>query len=306
MSGPDEKYCKHCKKSVKTSLNCEICDSAFHPSCARQAKVAYQLDNKQESVNCCVVNMDEKKLKSVFRDLLTEFLGPFKKGIDKEFAELKKSSQQLTDCVKEQKNSIEATLLEIKQLRDDNTELKKQIDAVKSRMSSYESDVTTLMGPCQNIDSLAYEIGERSKRSRNLMIYNIPQSDSSVLKERIDSDEKHVAGLLTTLGLSEEKHSILKMVRVGKMTDQKVRPLKLVCSSTDAVMKILRNSKKLQSSNIKISRDLTKQQQGTHKKVRAEYNDRKAKGEDVVLKYSNGMPVIEVSGRPTKGKQKNM
>ena len=35
-----EKWCKHCKKTVKNSLDCEICASSFHKSCAFQAKVA--------------------------------------------------------------------------------------------------------------------------------------------------------------------------------------------------------------------------------------------------------------------------
>ncbi|CAG9769151.1 unnamed protein product [Ceutorhynchus assimilis] len=115
-------------------------------------------------------------------------------------------------------------------------------------MSSYERDVTSI-GSGQDIDSLAYKISERSKRPSNVMMYNVPHSNSSNLQERIDNDEKHVANVLTTLGLSEVKQNVLKTVHVCQITEQKVRPLKVVFTSPEVV---------------------TKQQQEIHKKVQTE------------------------------------
>lgn len=94
-----EKYCKHCKKIVKTSLDCEICNSSFHRSCAFQAKVA----DKNEKVICCkqtkqsevtaqasssrgsstpiMDKIDEKTLKSVIKNTLVELINPYLKRI---------------------------------------------------------------------------------------------------------------------------------------------------------------------------------------------------------------------------------
>lgn len=33
-----EKFCKHCKKIVVTSLDCENCGICYHPSCRQQKK----------------------------------------------------------------------------------------------------------------------------------------------------------------------------------------------------------------------------------------------------------------------------
>lgn len=42
--------CKHCKKKVVSALDCVICNSSFHPSCAYQARVV----DKSEKVVCCL------------------------------------------------------------------------------------------------------------------------------------------------------------------------------------------------------------------------------------------------------------
>lgn len=291
----DDKICKHCKKGVKTSLDCEYCCSAFHPSCARQAKATYLQENQRESVNCCQPtmgnNLDERKIRSIFKDLLTEFLGPFKKGIEEDMAEIKKSSQTVAECVKEQKKAIQNIATDVKQLRDDNTALKTEIEALKLRMSTYETNVKT---PIQDFENLTSEVNERARRASNIIIFNIPQSKSAVLQERIDNDRDHVQNLLSTLGLAEENHKILKVLRIGRLADDKIRPLKVVFTCPDVVYGILRNCNKLNSTKIRISKDLTKLQQETYKKIRDEYHDRLKKGESVALKYRGGFPVIEM------------
>ena len=72
MSSNERKPCKHCKKIVVSPLDCSFCETSFHPSGAYQAKTVYKLNNQEEIVCCCRAMMDEKRIRTIFRDLLTE------------------------------------------------------------------------------------------------------------------------------------------------------------------------------------------------------------------------------------------
>ena len=151
----------------------------------------------------------------------------------------------------------------------------------------------------QDQETILYEIDEWYKRANNIMVFNVPESSSALLNERIDHDKKQVVDLFAKLDMHQDNDRILKVIRVGKSGDaaNKSRPIKIVCNGSDVVMKALKNSSKLrsngqQSSSITISKDLTKQQQDLNKKVRQECKDRKAKGENVYIKYKNGVPFV--------------
>ncbi|KAG5893708.1 hypothetical protein JTB14_017815 [Gonioctena quinquepunctata] len=58
--------------------------------------------------------MDERKIKANFKGLLTKFLNPFKKNIEKEFSELKKSTQHISNLVDEQRTNLELQQLRVK------------------------------------------------------------------------------------------------------------------------------------------------------------------------------------------------
>lgn len=95
-----DKICKYCKKNVNSSLDCVICDTGFHPSCAKQAKVI----NNKNKVNCCgkprdksevrenkaekVCEMDEDKIIEIIKGTLELILDPFKRSLKEELRNL--------------------------------------------------------------------------------------------------------------------------------------------------------------------------------------------------------------------------
>lgn len=48
--------CKRCKAKVVNGLNCVLCDSHFHPSCAKLFSHIIFLDNNM--IQCCMSNND--------------------------------------------------------------------------------------------------------------------------------------------------------------------------------------------------------------------------------------------------------
>lgn len=149
-------YCKHCKKTVKSALDCERCNSSFHPSCAHQARVA----DKNNKVICCDQNqksevgpgggpvsstkvvqsaaeMDDKQLKSI-RKIMDEIMNPFKTQMEKGMLEIKKSVQYMSDAFEEQKRVCQEALREVGVIKKENGELKQRVHLLETRLDVME------------------------------------------------------------------------------------------------------------------------------------------------------------------------
>ncbi|KAG5884084.1 hypothetical protein JTB14_027767 [Gonioctena quinquepunctata] len=178
------KICKHCRKSVKFSIECEFCETDYHPSCARQAKVVCQRDNKESESD---PKIDERKIKSIFKKLITEFLNPFQKNIEKEFSELKKSTQHISNSVAEQKTNLDKAVCELQQLRVENGKLNKKIEEIEVKIAALETQSTEnerirIVNQAEATNSSLFqteeaisEWEERKKHSKNI-ITNISES----------------------------------------------------------------------------------------------------------------------------------
>lgn len=145
-----EEYCKYCKKKVASAVNCEYCDSSFHPSCAIQSKAQV----KGGKVNCCVSreksevnktksaensdNMDERKIKSIFKELLNSAFNPFKKKMEEDMENLTRSVQYMSDAFEQQKKATEDLVKEVKALRKENASLKLRLDSLENKLNFQE------------------------------------------------------------------------------------------------------------------------------------------------------------------------
>lgn len=86
----------------------------------------------------------------------------------------------------------------------------------------------------------------------------------------------------------------IKAVRLGRRNDGKVRAVKVSLNSREDALKIIRNKIKLRNSkyNIIIALDQTIMQQNYYKKIKAELDERTNQGENLKIKYFNGVPQI--------------
>lgn len=274
-SNPPElskKTCIHCKKKVATSLDCIKCGSSYHPSCAAQAKVL----NPENKVCCCLKskksvvseqensskdnNMDEKRIKNVLKDLLNEHLTPFKKTVQSDLVEIKKSLQFVSDGFDEQKETINKLLDEIKSLRNQNQKLEKRVQELEDRVN----------------------FSEQQEKEKNLIISGIPKQTDS----QTDEPKKVVKKVLSAIQAGVNEDEILETYYVSKRENA---PIVIKFKNKVSKQKVQIRIKQLkgikvnecglvgENKNIYFNDDLTKKNQYLFKIAREHKQNHKCK-----------------------------
>lgn len=148
-----------------------------------------------------------------------------------------------------------------------------------------------------NSEIIISEIAERQKREKYIIIYNLNETPIGTVAEKKATDISNVKNLLNKVTPDASFDSI-KVFRVGKSHNDKPAPVKVIFTSREEVVNILKHKKILKETNDKriISTDLTKMQQEYLKTIKAELYNRKQNGEvNIYIKYINGIPTITQS-----------
>lgn len=172
-------------------------------------------------------------------------------------------------------------LRKVTQLEEEVKDLKGELEQLKSGSGS------------QHHEEVFGEVSDRLLRMDNFMVYNVPESSSDHLQQRISDDNAAVLSLLEKLELGVTENLVLKTVRVGVKRGSNPRPLKVVTSSKHVVTQVLRARRKLQGTPFRVDADLTKFQQRLHKEKYEELKQRRADGEtNLMIQTVNGAPKI--------------
>ncbi|KAJ8671786.1 hypothetical protein QAD02_003045 [Eretmocerus hayati] len=176
------------------------------------------------------------------------------------------------------------------------TELSKKIDDVGARMGILErnqEDVQNRLSILENahkgetyeVNKLLYrEVEDRLTRKKNVMIYNIPENDSK------DYLKNYLMDLLQEAPFDPQS---VRYFRMGKKTNDKSRPVKLVLNDSEDAMWVLIHQKEFCKDDVYCGNDKTPQQQEYLASLKAELNERKKKGETkLMIKYLKGTPTI--------------
>lgn len=133
-------------------------------------------------------------------------------------------------------------------------------------------------------DEVIAEIQERNKRSRNVIMFNLPELG--------DDDLNSVREVVTAV--TNENLNIEKIVRFGKKNKNGIRAIKVTFSRTEEADRVIRARKNnIKDKKIFIQIDMTQRQRECSEKLRAEIVMRREKGErDIMLKYIQGVPRI--------------
>lgn len=138
-------------------------------------------------------------------------------------------------------------------------------------------------------DNLFEELNERERRRSNLMIFNVPESQSADVKVRVESDLQAVKQIMNVLGVTVEIRGVIRIGRRGGTP----RPLKLLLSTRDDVLGCLRNRNRLEGTTYQIGSDLTQKQRLHMKGLKTELKRRVDSGErDLTIRYTDGVPKI--------------
>lgn len=222
-----DKTCKCCNKKVVNAVCCVNCRSAFHPSCAQQAKFV----SGEDKVICCKQpaksevgdKFDPKTMENLIENLLKKHLSTLKMELQSiyhtELTELKQSVQYMSDVFEDMKMKNTNTLRELQTVKSENEMLKKRID-----------DMETLVNK-----------REQTERKNNIIISGIgrqPGNDKDIvrkmgdaLKVKVDDDmidccyrikNNDNAPLLVKFRHTQIKQDLLRKIREmkGLKTDE--------------------------------------------------------------------------------------
>ncbi|KAK5644971.1 hypothetical protein RI129_006271 [Pyrocoelia pectoralis] len=133
-------------------------------------------------------------------------------------------------------------------------------------------------------EELINEITERQRRASNVIIFNVKESDddTNVINEIVNT----VGGIDTTK---------LRFFRLGKPTQNKNRPVKILFNGELDAKNVLRNKPKILNKfrDYRIASDQTPSQRNYINELRRTLLSRQEKGEtNITIKYIHGIPKI--------------
>jgi len=164
-----------------------------------------------------------------------------------------------------------------------NNSLRNQIndtsELINSAPTSVESPTTTAL-------SIADELADRERRKCNVIVYNLSESNN-LSNDKAQFVELCKSAFDITIGIT-------KVIRLGRKTDNKSRPLLVSMEDAAHIANILSRAPSLrrhaQYKNIYIAPDMTKFQREKRRKLVDELRSRKANGETNLI-ISNGVIV---------------
>lgn len=173
-------------------------------------------------------------------------------------------------------------------LRAENESLRNELTAAK------ESG-----GSNSDIHSVVSEVHERQIRASNVIIRGVQESGKSTSRERVQDDMSAVEKLLAAVGTG---FVIRKIFRLGKYGVDRIRPIKIVLSSSEEALSILKARNKINVPGVVVHHDETKIQREFYFAVKKKLDELVAAGEDKIIRYVNNLPTI--IDRPKHQKKK--
>ena len=130
---------------------------------------------------------------------------------------------------------------------------------VNTHFERVSKDVSTVQSILEDTHKKANEERDRDSRSRNIIIYRVPESDTK--EERAQDDKKFCLELLNNVLEVEAQESEFKFFRLGKK-EQNNRPLMVQCREKTLKNRVMESLHKLRTAelkfkNISVTHDLT-------------------------------------------------
>lgn len=298
--------CPICVKTVLDSedgVNCDgPCQRWFHKTCLNMSKTEYQRISSNTNVKwyCsrtdCVDNSGQPL--NILTSQMTSVLNKLDDLLGK-VGKIDEISRDVTD-IKTEMCTIKAGL----------SALEPRVTMVEDRVASVVETVKVIKSEVgsSNIEAAIAEMNERTRRSKNVMVFNLTESSDRDANNRkrhdLDLINKLFSPLLPTLMINKTK-----AFRVGKKSPGKFRPLKVVLENASDVSTVISSFSTESAamvdpsfSSVKVSRDKTPREISHLSSLRSELEERSAGGEiDLTIKYINNVPQIVKNQKNVQG-----
>ena len=202
------------------------------------------------------------------------------------------------------KSLIESSTTEILSIvKTENEKLKSMIKIFNNRVDEVERKTNLLESKCKDLEEkcirlekmcqqkdtsdqeLIEEAMERQRRRKFLIISGLPEQQKGNIEERIKGDTAKVTELAATLGV--EDLNLTEVTRIGRISHDRPRLLRIKCCSFDEKLSLLKAAKDLRKHDayggVYINPDLTRLQRVKNKELRTELRQRREAGEEVII-----------------------
>ena len=256
----DESKCRSCMKTVSENDNavfCEICNFWFHCRCQKitdemyAALCQYNSELHWFCSNCNAgagkILMSISKLHTKVEKLEDE-MERIKSELHKELLQSVKSIRDDLGKVADRDGNCEKKVDDNKQELSSNfgskfNEFENKLHncekndlvpqwsdivskEVNAKMSQVTADMTIVQDNLEKTKSLIQEQNDKERRANNVIIYNLPEFTVVERKDWMVQEKSYCLKLFNeVLGIKINQEDIKRMLRLGRLADDKCRPV---------------------------------------------------------------------------------
>lgn len=294
---------KFIKEHYKNNWKCDVCikPGRKHRSGSVTGDTASQSSlpaNSNGQENELTVNPGLSSAQ--FSTLMAEFanMRVLQQSIISDIGLIKDEQQKLRSDLNTQYSRLSGNIQEHRALLDSHTD---SIAKIGSKVEALEIGLAVNRGLTQNndaldLDTVVGELQERNKRRSNIVIFGLNESSGSNRKESEAVDKASVEEILSVID-NVESSAVKEITRIGRLSANKCRPLKVVLQSEALVHSIIKKATKIKKvqkfAGLSISFDRTAQQQISYRRLREELDARISAGEkNLKIRYVREVPRI--------------
>ncbi|KAF6203362.1 hypothetical protein GE061_003780 [Apolygus lucorum] len=311
--------CSKCKNPLlaEDELSCVICGRKFHFGCAGMYERNYRrlIPSAKSSWKCnsCLNNSSISGTNDNISDSNDQLIGN-PASDDPSTASLKCLLTQFSAEIRDQAQSnkdelkglitslgskVDACVAGLQSLTTRVDKIKNDFDtkyaAVNERLNTLESAGSDPSGSREcplNVEDSMAEIEERRRRASNVILFDIPESATADAVGAAGDDLRAIEEALSKLK-PEFSGLVDRFFRIGRVNQDKVRPLKVIFDSPSTATKVLATNRATHPRLLSISSDKTPTQQAYLTKLRNTLKSRMEAGENnLTIRYVSGVPRI--------------
>lgn len=279
--------------STDKSIQCDgLCDRWFHKDCVKMTATEYARYANDDKLKWECGRNDCIKPEAQPQNLLLNQLTILTSKITELAGKV--------DSLSALPSKLDNITAKLDELNSNFASLENRVGNNEIKIKTIEDRLENIsVTPATNPELIIAESNERAYRAKNIMIYELPESDSRDVSVR----KKHDVDLAVKLFNGVRPDVVLDVcaaVRVGKKTPNKPRPLKIVLDNETNARLLIRSftsetATQLDQlfSSVKVSRDRTPREMQYFKTLASELEKRKSAGEkDLTITYKNNVPQI--------------
>ena len=248
---------------------------------------------------CQRMQEEINELKDTTEDIKNEVLRMKKAQIDMRNnipEEIKKSEERtekrMVELIKENRGTEGKQLEEVK------------MEFINEGLREIWKEKETEIRMFEKIDARIEQM-EKVQRKKNVVVYNLPESEEEQARDRYKEDEIACRKIFEVMEMENIEQK--QLIRLGKREEHKIRPVLVKLKDEEAAKDVLVRAKRLrfseQYAGVFISKDLSRAEREREKNLRKELKElRKNETEEEWYKIKNGKIVKERIERRGRGR----